>query len=130
MSATLEVKYFNSFWIKKMKSIVDAGDAVVEDLVPGGYDSSVATPNEDWYIEEARIRGGYNNTSVDFGVKAYLVEEDDQQQHRFNSMINNEPLIWRVLINPPFMWVAQVIWLHIHSKKQRISLPITNFYNV
>ena len=87
MSATLEVKYFNSFWIKKMKSIVDAGDAVVEDLVPGGYDSSVATPNEDWYIEEARIRGGYNNTSVDFGVKAYLVEEDDQQQHRFNSMI-------------------------------------------
>ncbi len=70
-----------------MKSIVDAGDTVVEDLVPGAYNSSVATPNEDWYIEEARIRGGYNNTSVDFGVKAYLVEEDDQQQHRFNSMI-------------------------------------------
>ncbi len=70
-----------------MKSIVDAGDTVVEDLVPGAYDSSVATPNEDWYIEEARIRGGYNNTSVDFGVKAYLVEEDNQQQHRFNSMI-------------------------------------------
>lgn len=69
MSATLEVKYFNSFWIKKMKSIVDAGDAVVEDLVPGGYDSSVATPNEDWYIEEARIRGGYNNTSVDLELK-------------------------------------------------------------
>ncbi len=87
MSATLEIKYFNSFWIKKMKSIVDAGDTVVEDLVPGAYNSSVATPNEDWYIEEARIRGGYNNTSVDFGVKAYLVEEDDQQQHRFNSMI-------------------------------------------
>ncbi len=87
MSATLEIKYFNSFWIKKMKSIVDAGDTVVEDLVPGAYDSSVATPNEDWYIEEARIRGGYNNTSVDFGVKAYLVEEDNQQQHRFNSMI-------------------------------------------
>jgi hypothetical protein len=87
MSATLEVKYFNSFWIKKMKSIVDAGNAVVENLVPGAYASSVTEPNKDWYIEEARIRGGYNNTSVDFGVKAYLVEEDSQQQHRFNSII-------------------------------------------
>lgn len=84
MSATLEVKYFNSFWIKKIKSIVDAADDVVEDLVPGAYASS---DDDDWYIEEARIRGGYNNTSVDFGVKAYLVEEDNQQQHRFNSII-------------------------------------------
>ena len=84
MSATLEVKYFNSFWIKKIKSIVDAADDVVEDLVPGAYASS---DDNDWYIEEARIRGGYNNTSVDFGVKAYLVEENNQQQHRFNSII-------------------------------------------
>ena len=51
MSATLEVKYFNSFWIKKMKSIVDAGDNVVEDLVPGAYASSTENPSEDWYIE-------------------------------------------------------------------------------
>jgi hypothetical protein len=84
MSATLEVKYFNSFWIKKIKSIVDAADNVVEDLIPGAYASS---DDNDWYIEEARIRGGYNNTSVDFGVKAYLVEENNQQQHRFNSII-------------------------------------------
>ena len=72
MSATLEVKYFNSFWIKKIKSIVDAGDNLVEDLVPGAYPASTASPSEDWYIEEARIRGGYNNTSVDFGSKSLL----------------------------------------------------------
>ena len=28
-----------------------------------------------WVIEESRIRGGYNNTQVDFGVRAYLMEE-------------------------------------------------------
>jgi len=40
-----------------------------------------------WFVEEARIRGGFNNTSVDFGVKAYAVEEDNLQQHRFNTLI-------------------------------------------
>ena len=99
MSATLEVKYFNSFWIKKMKSIVDAGDNVVEDLVPGAYASSTENPSEDWYIEEARIRGGYNNTSVDFGVKAHLVEENTQQQHRFNSIIYSDIFNSRTGIN-------------------------------
>jgi len=99
MSATLEIKYFNSFWIKKMKSIVDAGDNVVEDLVPGAYASSTENPSEDWYIEEARIRGGYNNTSVDFGVKAHLVEENTQQQHRFNSIIYSDIFNSRTGIN-------------------------------
>ena len=99
MSATLEVKYFNSFWIKKIKSIVDAGNNLVEDLVPGAYAVSTATPSEDWYIEEARIRGGYNNTSVDFGIKAYLVEEETKQQHRFNSIIYSDIFNSRTGIN-------------------------------
>ena len=99
MSATLEVKYFNSFWIKKIKSIVDAGDNLVEDLVPGAYPASTASPSEDWYIEEARIRGGYNNTSVDFGIKAYLVEEETKQQHRFNSIIYSDIFNSRTGIN-------------------------------
>jgi hypothetical protein len=83
MPATLNLKYFNSFWLKKMKSVV-AADPVDETILPGGY---ATDSSEDWYIEEARIRGGYNNTSVDFGAKAYLVEEENQQQHRFNSII-------------------------------------------
>ena len=37
--------------------------------------SMYVTDNDDWAIEEARINGGYNNTSVDFGVKAYIVED-------------------------------------------------------
>ena len=42
------------------------------------YTNGAATPAPTnytpWYVEEARIRGGYNNTSVDFGVKAYITE--------------------------------------------------------
>ncbi len=41
----------------------------------------------DWCVEEARIRGGYNNTNVDYGVRAYLEEEYPQSAIRFNSMI-------------------------------------------
>ena len=41
----------------------------------------------DWHVEEARIRGGYNNTNVDYGVRAYIEEEYPQSAIRFNSMI-------------------------------------------
>ncbi len=55
-----------------------------------GYDwtgPQTSNPDEDWYIEESRIRGGYNNTSTDYGVKAYLVEEQDAQTRRGSSLI-------------------------------------------
>jgi len=42
---------------------------------------------DDWYIEESRIRGGYNNVSTDYGVKAYIVEEAPNSQNRFSSLI-------------------------------------------
>jgi len=159
MAATLEIKYFNSFWLKKMKTVTEVVNTTGEVAAPGGAigDDSITltnantkisvgqkitwssgvnaktnfvysisgaviyltTPldavlnagedlifgplsdftyipaayaeaeaeNEDWYIEEARIRGGYNNTTVDFGVKAYIVEDVVKQQHLSNSMI-------------------------------------------
>ena len=52
--------------------------------LPSAY---VANNNKDWHIEEARIRGGYNNTSVDFGVKAYLVEDFLQRETLISTMI-------------------------------------------
>ena len=91
MAATLEVQYFNTFWIKKIKSVVDANTTSGPvpptppySEVPRLYPVVVA---DDWYIEEARIRGGYQNLSVDFGVKAYIEEENNKQQNRFNSII-------------------------------------------
>ena len=84
--AIIEVKYFNTFLIKKLTTVVNASTKPIAPYVdvPAGYD---ATPATDWYIEESRIRGGYNNTTVDFGVKAYLDEENPLQQNRFNSLI-------------------------------------------
>ena len=55
--------------------------------------------DEDWYIEESRIRGGYNNTSTDLGVKAYIVEDNDAQQRRGNSLIYSGILNSRTGVN-------------------------------
>ena len=152
MAAILELKFFNSFWLKKLDTIVEVENttAVLENPVvanpniiitadndeigvgqtvtwpgitidnPYVYrkiddnefvlsvpvtipDATVLTfgpisnfdfiPNAyadgetDWFVEEARIRGGYNNTNVDLGVKAYIVEDRLNQQHRQNSLI-------------------------------------------
>ena len=156
MAATIELKYYNSFWLKKIKTITDVVNSsptfssqsgttieigslgptqmnvgqkvvieygsndryvghIVERLsntqfvvdseptpaitnvtsfelgpiddftnIPKAYTGDVAN---DWYIEESRIRGGYNNTTVDFGVKAYAVDEVKQGETRVNAMI-------------------------------------------
>ena len=101
MATTLEVSYFNTFWMKRLKNYtiyqerqpdgtvdIEGGGITTgtPDLVTGaGYvDSNVF---EDWYIEESRIKGGFNNTSVDFGNKAYIVEEEDRQTRRQSSII-------------------------------------------
>jgi hypothetical protein len=94
--AIIEVKYFNTFLIKKLTTVVDASPQPVPPYasLPGGDSQSTpviplyaSTPASDWYVEESRIRGGYNNLTVDFGVKAYLDDQDPLQQNRFNSLI-------------------------------------------
>ena len=160
MSATIEIKYFNSFWLKKMESVANVASTVNPPLtnavsaigsntlsflnatafglgvgqelvinnlytnyiynisivgantiitletpltaavpsgtavsfkaitsfahVPAAYSSN---PNRDWFIEEARITGGYNNTITDLGVKAFITDENFNQQHKTNSLI-------------------------------------------
>lgn len=93
MGAIIEVKYFNTFLLKKTTNSQYNGSwngslGIPEDI--GGYPRPVdaeTEPEYNWVIEESRIRGGYNNTSVDFGVKAYLVEEEPNAAIRGNSLI-------------------------------------------
>ena len=40
-----------------------------------------------WYIEEARIRGGYNNNQNELGVRAYLSEFNDDELTLTNGLI-------------------------------------------
>tara|TARA_R110001599_G_scaffold85848_2_gene230489 strand:+ start:4148 stop:5500 length:1353 start_codon:yes stop_codon:yes gene_type:complete len=84
MPITLEVGYFNSFYMKRL------ADLPIGEGKTGGTNYTTPTTTvveEDWYVEESRIRGGYNNTSTDLGVKAYIVEDNDDQQRRANSLI-------------------------------------------
>ena len=88
--AVIEVKYFNSFVLKKTNKNqlpVWNGSYGIP-ASKGGY-PVIPSTNEDnsWAIEESRIRGGYNNTSTDYGARAYLVEEEPQASHRGNALI-------------------------------------------
>ena len=85
MPFVAEVKYFNSFWLKQ---VVDDSTADPfpdgKPFWPGGYpynntaatqisaavgpfptsaraSGPIVSKTEDYYVEEARIRGGYNN---------------------------------------------------------------------
>ncbi len=58
--------------------------------IPAAYlDDEDQDRANDWLLEESRIRGGYNNKSVDFGPKAYLVEDDTKQSHKFSGLIHS-----------------------------------------
>jgi hypothetical protein len=74
-----------SFTITGTPSI-SFGKIINFDNIPSAYNGNNDT---DWLIEESRIRGGYNNTSVDYGVKAYLVEDEPNQQRRLSSLIHS-----------------------------------------
>jgi hypothetical protein len=114
MGAILEIKYFNSFWTKKLETgsginsgtfpgPVEFGDTVsglgnnnLNETGPSGsednfweYGGNVIKNRlrSNFYIEESRIRGGFGNATVDFGVRAYLDEEVNAQERRFNSLI-------------------------------------------
>ena len=84
MPITLEVGYFNSFYMKRLADLPTGNG----ETGSTNYTSpTTSVIQEDWYVEESRIRGGYNNTSTDLGVKAYIVEDNDAQQRRKNSLI-------------------------------------------
>ena len=93
MAAIIEVKYFNTFLLKKVNDpttalpIWDGSRGIPQNI--GGYPrtATVSVDGNDWAIEESRIRGGYNNTSVSFGVKAYLVEDEPRGAIRGNALI-------------------------------------------
>jgi hypothetical protein len=86
MGAIVEVSYFNAFLLKKTVDTALSPDKAVWNGsfgvptgVAGATPATGVTPSEDgtsWVVEESRIRGGYNNTNVDYGVKAYLVEDN------------------------------------------------------
>ena len=105
--AAIEIKYFNSFVLKKTVNDVSSStsSASFRAVFPGLPNNPTDYPNfgvrvssdinvigagslnRNWIIEEARIRGGYNNTSTSYGPRAYLVEDSNDQSVRTNALI-------------------------------------------
>ena len=100
----IKINYFNSFVLKKTVNNVTSGSAAYQPVFPGlhnnpyDYPTFGANASDDavnvigvggrnWIIEEARIRGGYNNTSTSYGPRAYLVETSNEQSVRTNALI-------------------------------------------
>jgi len=85
----IEVKYFNSFILRKTLSDAAPNSAPMWNGSRGDntYPKTAASSVYNWAVEEARITGGYNNTSVQPGVRAYLVEDNPRASLRVNSMI-------------------------------------------
>ena len=108
-----KIKFFNSFVLKKninryTSATTGAPDEVEYQPVfpglannPSGYPSfsstttalgrantttSTANPRN-WMIEESRIRGGFNEVEVGYGVRAYLREETSEGERRSNALI-------------------------------------------
>ena len=71
MGATIEIEYYNTFI-----------------LAGGGTSSSdMVTDRGKYHVEESRVKGGYNNTSTDYGVKAHIVDDEYSMRTRENAMI-------------------------------------------
>ena len=90
MSAKIEIKYFNSFIVKKVLTIGDVATWPSLPWNPVGYPTYPllsAYDNKQWYVEESRIRGGYNNTETGYGVRAYITEDRDDEIVSSNSLI-------------------------------------------
>mgnify|MGYP006908221333 CR=1 FL=1 len=117
MAYTIEVDYYNSFWLKNTTTpridrngTLDFYASVFPGLpwesnttgFPNWPPTTASAPysnvyensniyslnlGSNWVIEEARIRGGFNNTSVDFGPRAYLKEELNTQRYRPSALI-------------------------------------------
>jgi|TARA_R100000482_G_scaffold37196_1_gene12732 hypothetical protein len=103
-----KIKFFNAFVLKKNINATTTGSASYMPVFPGlpndptgstfdyplfptsgssATGRAAATNNRNWIIEESRIRGGYNNAEVGYGVRAYLREDSSQQSRRTNALI-------------------------------------------
>tara|TARA_R100000278_G_scaffold58300_1_gene47910 strand:+ start:6361 stop:8061 length:1701 start_codon:yes stop_codon:yes gene_type:complete len=102
MSAIIEVDFNNTYLIKQtygqsLNGRPNANNnrqmAVGPGIAwPGGIDLTTSNDRQEsfyanFYIEESRIRGGFNTVSIDPGVRAFLNDPNPLQQNRFNTLI-------------------------------------------
>ena len=62
MATSVDIKYYNTYILKKIADTTTYGTSY------------------NWYIEESRIRGGYNNVSTGLAPRAFIEAESNLQQ--------------------------------------------------
>ena len=88
MAALIEVKYFNSFILRKTLNASTGGTAVWNGARSNNtYPKTATSSDMNWAVEESRIRGGYNNVSSAYGAKAYIVDDHPNASVRVNALI-------------------------------------------
>jgi hypothetical protein len=81
MAATVKVKYYNTYVLKKINR------------------GAEGISSYNWYVEESRIRGGYNNVQTGLAPRAFIVSEKNKQQVLSNSIIYSGIINSRTGIN-------------------------------
>jgi hypothetical protein len=81
MSATLKIKYFNTFILRESIEVQSPSKA----FPAAGAETTEVTPT--FHIEESRIKGGFNEPSVGLGLRAYIVDKEYKREHRENALI-------------------------------------------
>lgn len=71
-----DIKYFNAFLL-----------------------TNNVTAKETWHIEESRIKGDFNGVNLDYGARAYVVDETYSRERRSSSMIFSGILNSRTGVN-------------------------------
>ncbi len=105
MATIIPTKYYNSFWLKKIEA--DGGTSpstnqdkpiwpgLPSDIAPNDYPEfpgqADVTDLNNWFIEETRIKGGYNENAMILGNKAFINLDNPRQTHRASSLIYSGP---------------------------------------
>ena len=69
MPVKLEIAYFNTV-------ILSNSDKNTPDTI-----------ESKWYVEESRIKGKYNGSQIDYGVRAYATDEEYEPENISNGLI-------------------------------------------
>ena len=80
MAAIIPIKYYNTYILKK--------------IAPTSFQGIY-----DWYVEEARIRGGYNNVQTGLSPRAFLKSDNNSTETLANSIIYSGVVNSRTGIN-------------------------------
>jgi hypothetical protein len=112
----INIKYYNSFILKKTVNNTIAGVSAYIPVFTGlpwnptdsssdnndypafitssdnldgkaKWTSDSSTNQDNWIIEESRIRGGFNEVEVGYSPRAYLREDTNEGKVRYNSLI-------------------------------------------